>query len=369
MSHFSFEIEKCDPTSKARVGKITTAHSTFETPVFMPIGTRGTVKTLTHPMLESIGAKIILGNTYHLLLRPGARIIEGAGGLHAFIKWPHSLLTDSGGFQVFSLSALRTLTEEGVHFRSHIDGSKWFIGPQESITMQRIMGSDIVMAFDECPPYGAEYGEVLQAVERTTRWAHASRAVALQPHQNFFAIVQGGVFADLREQSARALRELECEGYAIGGLSVGEPREMMNAAIEAVEPFLPPDKPRYLMGVGTPRNLVESVLRGVDMFDCVLPTRNARNGMAFTWEGKINISAARYAEDYRPLDPQIDCYASQMPRAYIRHLLHVGEMSGQTLVSWHNLAFYLDFMRQMRQAIREGTLDLFYARVCALYPQ
>lgn len=368
MSHFSFEIEKYDRSSKARVGKVTTAHSTFETPVFMPIGTRGTVKTLIHPMLESIDAKIILGNTYHLLLRPGARVIEGAGGLHAFIQWPHSLLTDSGGFQVFSLSSLRTLTEEGVHFRSHIDGSKWFIGPQESLTMQRIMGSDIVMAFDECPPYGAEYSAVLRAVERTTRWARASREVPLQAHQNFFAIVQGGVFADLRAQSARALRELECQGYAIGGLSVGEPPEMMHAVIESVEPLLPADKPRYLMGVGTPRNLVEAVLRGVDMFDCVLPTRNARNGMAFTWEGKVNISAARYAEDYRPLDQQLACYASQMPRAYLRHLLHVGETTGQTLVSWHNLAFYLDFMRQLRKSIREETLDLFYARICALYP-
>lgn len=368
MSQFSFSIEKHDRNSKARLGRITTAHSTFETPVFMPVGTRGTVKTLTHPMLESIGAKIILGNTYHLLLRPGAEIIDGAGGLHSFIRWPHSLLTDSGGFQVFSLSSLRTLTEEGVHFRSHIDGSKWFIGPKESIGMQRILGSDIVMAFDECPPFGAEYSAVDYAVERTTRWAHASRAVTLKPHQNFFAIVQGGVFSDLRQKSALALRELDCEGYAIGGLSVGEPRLLMNSTLEAVEPFLPADKPRYLMGVGTPRNLIEGVMRGVDMFDCVLPTRNARNGTAFTWEGKINISAARYAKDYAPLDPTLSCYASQMPRAYIRHLLSVGESSGQTLVSWHNLAFYLDFMQQLREAIRQGSLDLFYARVCAIYP-
>lgn len=368
MSQFSFSIEKKDKGSKARLGQITTAHSTFETPVFMPVGTRGSVKTLTHPMLESIGAKIILGNTYHLLLRPGSEIIDGAGGLHAFIRWPHSLLTDSGGFQVFSLSSLRTLTEEGVHFRSHIDGSKWFIGPKESIGMQRILGSDIVMAFDECPPFGAEYSAVEHAVERTTRWAHASRAVELKSHQNFFAIVQGGVFPDLREKSALALRELECEGYAIGGLSVGEPRLLMNSTLEALEPFLPADKPRYLMGVGTPRNLIEGVMRGVDMFDCVLPTRNARNGMAFTWQGKINISAARYAKDYGPLDPELSCYASQMPRAYIRHLLHVGEMSGQTLVSWHNLAFYLDLMQHIRNAIHQGTLDLLYARICALYP-
>lgn len=367
MSHFSFSIEKKAAGSKARVGSITTAHSTFETPVFMPVGTRGSVKTLTHPMLESIGAKIILGNTYHLLLRPGPEIIDGAGGLHAFIQWPHSLLTDSGGFQVFSLSSLRTITEEGVHFRSHIDGAKCFIGPKESIGMQRVLGSDIVMAFDECPCYGAEYSDVYKAVERTTRWAKACRAVELKPHQNFFAITQGGVFADLREKSALALRELECEGYAIGGLSVGEPASLMNAMIESVEPFLPTEKPRYLMGVGTPRNIVDAVLRGVDMFDCVLPTRNARNGTAFTWEGKINISAARYAHDYTPLDSKIDCYASQMPRAYIRHLLHVGEMTGATLVSWHNLAFYLDFMRQLRQAIREDTFNVFHARVCALY--
>lgn len=369
MSHLKFTIAQTDPTSKARLGRIETAHSTIETPVFMPVGTRGAVKTLTNQQLIDLGAQIILGNTYHLLLRPGPDVIREAGGLHRFMNWPRSLLTDSGGFQVFSLSALRKITEEGVHFQSHIDGAKCFIGPAESMEMQKILGSDIVMAFDECSPYPCERAEVESALARTTRWAERCRSYDLQSHQNLFGIVQGGVHADLRRQSANALVPMNFDGYAIGGLSVGEPRELMNETIEATIPHLPEDKPRYLMGVGTPRNMVEAVMRGVDMFDCVMPTRNARNGTAFTWSGKISIKAARYAKDFTPLDPQLNCYTSQFTRAYLRHLIHVEEITGLTLISLQNLAFYLDFMRQLREAIRNGSLQDFYARICSIYPE
>lgn len=368
MSHLNFQIEKKDSGSRARLGQLSTAHSTFETPMFMPVGTRGTVKTLTNQHLKDVGAQIILGNTYHLLLRPGIDVINAAGGLHEFMNWDRSLLTDSGGFQVFSLSALRKINEDGVHFQSHIDGARCFIGPKESMDMQRALGSDIVMAFDECAPYPAERADVERALERTTRWAEICRNYELQSHQNLFGIVQGGVHTDLRQQSAEALTKLNFEGYAIGGLSVGEPRELMNQTVEAVEPFLPSDKPRYLMGVGTPRNLIESVIRGIDLFDCVMPSRNARNGTAFTWQGKISIKAARYAKDFSPLDPLVNCYASQFSRAYIRHLISVGEVTGLTLVTLHNIAFYLDFMTQLRQAIRNDTLQEFYERVCAVYP-
>lgn len=368
MSHLSFQIEKKAANCRARLGRLTTAHSSFETPVFMPVGTRGAVKTLTNQHLIDIDAQIILGNTYHLLLRPGIDVMRAAGGLHKFMGWERSLLTDSGGFQVFSLSALRKVKEEGVHFQSHIDGAHCFIGPEESMAMQRALGSDIVMAFDECAPYPAERVDVERALERTTRWAERCRNYSLDNHQNLFGIVQGGTHADLRKQSAEALTRMDFEGYAIGGLSVGEPRELMNAMLEATEPYLPEDRPRYLMGVGTPRNLVEGVMRGVDMFDCVMPTRNARNGTAFTWDGKLSIKAARYAKDFSPIDPRVSCYTTQFSRAYVRHLLSVDEITGLTLVTLHNLAFYLDFMRVLREAIRNDALQEFYARVCAVYP-
>lgn len=368
MPSFHFELLKKDSHSAARLGIVKTAHGAIQTPAFMPVGTRAAVKTLTNQQLIAIDAQIILGNTYHLMLRPGMGVIEKAGGLHRFMNWERPLLTDSGGYQVFSLSALNKITEEGVHFRSHIDGAKHFLGPIESMQIQKTLGSDIVMAFDECSPYPCSHAEALKAAERTHRWASVCRDFSLAPHQNLFGIVQGSTFRDLREYSAQVLTKLPFEGFAIGGLSVGEPASIMNEMIEVVEPFLPQEKPRYLMGVGTPRNIIEAVMRGIDMFDCVMPTRNARNGTAFTWSGKVQIKAGRYAEDFSPLDDQLECYTSQFSKAYIRHLINVDEMTGLTLVTLQNLAFYLDFMKQMRKAIQEGTLNQFYQKICAIYP-
>lgn len=363
-----FSVLTKSSESKARTGILSTAHGEIPTPVFMPVGTRGAVKTLTHQQLLDLDTRIILGNTYHLMLRPGASIIEKAQGLHRFIDWPCAILTDSGGFQVFSLSSLNKITEEGVFFHSHIDGSRHFLGPQESMLLQKTFGSDIVMAFDECAPYPCDRFEVERALQRTSRWARTCRNFELEAHQALFGIVQGGVYSDLRKQSAQDLVGLHFDGYALGGLSVGEPVELMYQVLEDAVPLLPEQKPRYLMGVGTPRNLIEAVMRGIDMFDCVMPTRNARNGTAFTWSGKIVIKAARYAEDFSPLDPELDSYASRFSKAYVRHLLNVDEITGLTLVSLQNLAFYLDFMRQLRQAIEQQSLMKFYERICALYP-
>lgn len=368
MSRLKFKVSHFEANSKARAGTLETEHSLIETPVFMPVGTRAAVKTLTNQQLLDIDARIILGNTYHLMLRPGMNIIDKAGGLHQFMNWPNSILTDSGGFQVFSLASLNKITAEGVHFQSHIDGSKHFLGPEESMRIQRALGADIVMAFDECSPYPCKRQDVESALWRTHRWAEQCRNFELKAHQNLFGIVQGGTYEDLRRQSATALTKFDFEGFAIGGLSVGEPIHDMNAMIEVTEPLLPSDKPRYLMGVGTPRNIIEAVMRGIDMFDCVMPTRNARNGTAFTWAGKINIKAGRYAEDFTPLDPQLDCYTSQFSKAYLRHLLNVDEITGLTLISLQNLAFYLDFMRKLRQSIQENTLSQFYHKICEIYP-
>lgn len=363
-----FTLHKTDSNSKARLGTIETAHGNIETPIFMPVGTRGAVKTLTARQLHDINAQIILGNTYHLMLRPGMEIMEKAGGLHSFMRWDKPILTDSGGFQVFSLSDMNKVTEDGVHFKSHIDGSKHFLGPTESMQIQKTIGSDIVMVFDECSPYPCERAQLERAMERTHRWAQICRDFTLQPHQNLFGIVQGGVYDDLRITSAQTLAKIPFEGYAIGGLSVGEPAHLMYETLEHTIPHLPEDKPRYLMGVGTPRNLIEAVMRGVDMFDCVMPTRNARNGTAFTWQGKITIKAGRYAADMSPLDPELDCEASQFSKAYVRHLLNVDEITGLTLISMQNLAFYLDFMKQLRHAIASDTLPIFYERICKIYP-
>jgi queuine tRNA-ribosyltransferase len=367
MGNLVFSVESTDARSHARRGLIKTAHGAIETPIFMPVGTRGAVKTLTNQQLVDIDAQIILGNTYHLMLRPGMDIMAKAGGLHAFMNWQRPILTDSGGFQVFSLSSLNKITDEGVHFQSHIDGSKHFLGPAESMQIQKILGADIVMAFDQCAPYPAERSLIEKALHRTTKWASICREFPLQSHQNLFGIVQGGIYPELRKESAEALVKIDFDGYAIGGLSVGEPASVMNEMIEAAIPLLPVDKPRYLMGVGTPRNLIEAVMRGVDMFDCVMPTRNARNGTAFTWQGKINIKAGRYAEDFSPLDPELDCYTSQFTKSYIRHLLNVDEITGLTLVTLQNLAFYLDFMKKIRQAISNGTLEGLYQRICSVY--
>lgn len=368
MSAFKFSLFKEDRGSKARLGQIETAHGLIETPIFMPVGTRGAVKTLTNQHLLDINAQIILGNTYHLMLRPGMGIMEKAGGLHRFMNWDRPILTDSGGFQVFSLSALNKVTDAGVHFQSHIDGSRHFLGPHESMGIQKTLGSDIVMAFDECSPYPSERSQVERALERTQRWAEACRNFELQPHQNLFGIVQGGLYPDLRRQSASALAGIDFEGFAIGGLSVGEPASLMNTMIEETEPLLPTLKPRYLMGVGTPRNLIEAVMRGIDMFDCVMPTRNARNGTAFTWSGKVTIKSAKYAEDFTPLDPETPCYTAQFSKAYLRHLINVDEITGLTLISLQNLAFYLNFMQKLREAIKNETLAQFYERVCQIYP-
>lgn len=365
----SFQINHHCKQSKARLGVLHTDHGDVETPVFMPVGTRASVKTLTNQQLIDSKAQIILGNTYHLMLKPGKEIIEKAGGLHRFMRWERALLTDSGGFQVFSLTKLRKITDEGVHFQSHIDGSKHFLGPNESMQIQKILGSDIVMAFDECPPYPCGRELVEEAVDRTSRWARICRDFTLQPHQKLFGIIQGGVHDDLRKQSAHELRQMDFDGYAIGGLSVGEPAELMYKTIDATAPEMPVDKPRYLMGVGTPRNLIEAVMRGIDMFDCVMPTRNARNGTAFTWSGKLAIKAGRYAEDFSPLDSDLpNCYASQFSKAYVRHLINVDEITGLTLLSLQNVAFYIDFMAKLRQAIQNDTLSDFYQRVCTIYP-
>lgn len=368
MSSLKFNIHKTHSQSKARIGTLETAHGVIETPIFMPVGTRAAVKTLTNQQLLDINAQIILANTYHLMLRPGIEVLQKADGLHAFMNWQRPILTDSGGFQVFSLAELNKITDHGVHFQSHIDGSRHFLGPDESMQIQKVIGSDIVMAFDECTPYPCERNVVEASLERTHRWALRCRNYELQPHQTLFGIIQGGVYADLRQQSAKMLASMNFEGYAIGGLSVGEPAASMYEMIDQTVPFMPIDKPRYLMGVGTPRNIIESVMRGIDMFDCVMPTRNARNGTAFTWSGKIQIKAARYANDFTPLDPETPSYTSQFSKAYLRHLLNVDEITGLTLVTLQNLAFYLDFMRRLREAIQNDTLTGFYQKICALYP-
>lgn len=367
MSSLRFTILKKDHVSKARLGLLETAHGTIETPVFMPVGTRGTVKALTPQQLLDIQVPIIVSNTYHLMLRPGANLIEQAGGLHCFMNWPKAILTDSGGFQAFSLAHLSQITEEGILFRSHIDGSPYFLGPRESMQVQKELGSDIVMALDVTAPYSTRYDQADLILKQNLRWAKICRNSSLHSHQNLFAIVQGGGFADLRQRGAQSLSQLDFEGYAIGGLGVGMPNLAVYSLIEATESALPWDKPRYLMGFGTPRDIVEGVMRGIDMFDCVIPTRDGRHGTVFTWQGKIHIRSGRYAEDFTPLDPNVACYTSQFSKAYLRHLMNVDEVLGLTLVSLHNLAFYLDFMRCLRQAIQENTLVNFYQKICTIY--
>lgn len=365
MSFFTLEKE----SQGARLGKIVCLHGEIETPVFMPVGTRGSIKAQSVEQTKQLDPQIILANTYHCMLRPGKEIIQKAGGLHKFSSWDRPFLTDSGGFQVFSLNGLNKITSEGVHFQSHIDGKALFIGPNESMEMQKVLGSDIVMAFDECPPYPCSKQKMEQALDNTARWAKVCRDYELQAHQHLFGIVQGGVDPEFRRQSAQSLVGLGFDGYAIGGLSVGEPAPLMYECLEHTVPQLPKQAPRYLMGVGTPRNLLEAVLRGVDMFDCVMPTRNARNGTAFTWQGKINIKAGRYKEDFSPLDPELGSYASTLSKAYIRHLANVGEMAADILITQQNIAFYLDFMKQLRHAIRHDLLDPFIAKVDRVYPQ
>ncbi len=353
-----FELVKEDKDTRARLGRIHTPHGVIETPVFMPVGTRATVKAMTPEEVKSLGAEIILSNTYHLYLRPGHDLIKEAGGLHKFMNWHGPILTDSGGFQVFSLGDLRKITEEGVEFRSHIDGSKHFISPEKSIEIQNALGADIIMAFDECTPYPASYVYVEQSMERTTRWAQRCKDYHKNTDsQALFGIVQGGMYKDLRERSASDLIEMDFPGYAIGGLSVGEPLETMCDLLDFTTPLLPKDKARYNMGVGTPDYLFESVIRGIDMADCVLPTRIARNGTLITSQGRLVIRNAKYKRDFSPLDPECDCYAcTNYSRAYVRHLFNVDEILGARLATTHNLYFLVKLMENIRKAIKEDRL-------------
>lgn len=357
-----FEISNKDKLSKARAGEITTDHGKIKTPVFMSVGTVGTVKTVHQRELkEDINAPIILGNTYHLLLRPGTEILQKAGGLHKFMNWDRPILTDSGGFQVYSLAGRRKIKEEGVKFQSHIDGSYHFFSPEKAVDIQRQIGGDIIMAFDECTPYPCDYKYAKRSMHMTHRWLgrccdHFDKMPPLYDYQQtFFPIVQGSVYKDLRKESAETIASFEREGNAIGGLSVGEPAEEMYAMSEIVCDILPEDKPRYLMGVGTPANLLENVALGVDMFDCVMPTRNARNGMLFTSEGIINIKNKKWEDDFSPLDENGTSYVdSSYSKAYVRHLFAAGELLGKQIASIHNLAFYVELMRQARERIEKG---------------
>jgi queuine tRNA-ribosyltransferase len=366
-----YELIKTDKDSHARLGRLFTPHGVVETPVFMSVGTQGTVKAVTPRELEEIGARIILANTYHLYLRPGPELVERAGGLHRFMAWDGPILTDSGGFQVFSLGDLRKITEEGVTFRSHLDGSTHFFTPEKVMEIEMALGPDIAMAFDECvayPPLSYEYAR--EATERTTRWAERCLKAHRKKDQALFGIVQGSTFRDLREQSARDLVSLDFPGYGIGGLSVGEPKPLMYEVLEYTVPLLPENKPRYLMGVGSPDCLIEGVLRGVDMFDCVLPTRIARNGTVFTRKGKLVIRNARYKEDFTPLDPSCGCYSCRnFTRAYIRHLFNTGEILGLRLTTIHNLTFLLELMKGIREAIARGTLADFRAEFYREYQE
>ncbi|MFC5529256.1 tRNA guanosine(34) transglycosylase Tgt [Cohnella yongneupensis] len=353
-------IKACKQTG-ARLGRVHTPHGVIDTPTFMPVGTQATVKGMSPEELKTLGAQIILSNTYHLFLRPGHELVEQAGGLHKFMNWDRPILTDSGGFQVFSLSEMRKITEEGVQFRSHINGDRLSLTPESATHVQNALGADIMMAFDECPPYPAEYEYVKQSTQRTSRWAERCLQAHRRPHdQALFAIVQGGMHADLRKQSALDLTSLDFPGYAMGGLSVGEPKHMMYEMLEETVPLLPSDKPRYLMGVGSPDALIEGSIRGVDMFDCVLPTRIARNGALMTSQGRLVVRNAKYASDFGPLDPECDCYACRnYSRAYIRHLIKADEMFGLRLTTVHNLHFLVNLMANVREAIREDRLGDF----------
>ncbi|MET3574667.1 tRNA guanosine(34) transglycosylase Tgt [Bhargavaea ullalensis] len=357
----TYELIKKDKQTGARLGIVHTPHGSFETPAFMPVGTQATVKTMSPEELKEIGSGIILSNTYHLWLRPGHDIIKEAGGLHRFMNWDRPILTDSGGFQVFSLSDMRKIEEEGVHFRHHLDGSKLFLSPEKSMEIQNALGSDIMMAFDECPPYPASHDYMKASVERTSRWAERCLAAHDRPQdQALFGIVQGGEFEELRKQSAADLVSLDFPGYAIGGLSVGEPKDVMNEVLGFTTPLLPENKPRYLMGVGSPDALIDGSIRGVDMFDCVLPTRIARNGTLMTSQGRLVVRNAKFARDFGPLDPNCDCHVCKnYSRAYIRHLIKAEESFGIRLTSYHNLYFLLHLMEQVRQAIREDRLGDF----------
>ena len=380
MRPLQFTLEKDLPDEhgvlRARAGRMVLKgkhgqNHVIETPMFMPVGTLGTVKGVTPEELRGLGTQVLLGNTYHLYLRPGHATVEKLGGLHRFMNWDGPILTDSGGFQVFSLSGLRKIDDEGVTFQSHLDGGKHRFTPEHSMDIQRGLESDIVMAFDECPPYPATREQVQKAMKRTRAWAERGLKVELKSHQARFGIIQGGLYEDLRVQSAQEITELPFDGYAIGGLSIGESPELMQAMARHTAPLLPRDRPRYLMGVGRPEDLVEGVRAGIDVFDCVMPTRNARNGSLFTSQGKVNIKNRKFAEDPRPLDPECDCETcTKYSRAYLRHLYVCGEILSARLNTIHNLAFYVSIMKQMRRAILENRFDewvkSFYTKINSL---
>ena len=363
---FEFEVvKKCKHTG-ARAGVLHTPHGEIKTPVYMPVGTRATVKALTPDQVKETGAQILLSNTYHLYLRPGEKLVRQAGGLHSFMHWDKPILTDSGGFQVFSLGALRKITEEGVEFRSHIDGSAHLFTPESVMQVEQDLGADIIMAFDECAAHDKPYAYVKNSMERTLRWAERCKRAKTSENQALFGIVQGGMFADLRRESAKGVNAMGFPGHAIGGLSVGEEKKVMYDMLEVTTPLLDEHKPRYLMGVGSPDCLIEGAMRGVDMFDCVLQSRTARMGTALTSRGKMNLRNAKYAADFSPIDPACDCYACRhFSRAYIRHLVTVGEILGATLLTIHNIRFSVSLMEQMREAILADDFPAFRAEKMA----
>lgn len=362
MTAFAFRIDAADPSSRARAATFSTPHGDVPTPMFMPVGTRATVKSVTVDQLRQIGAHVVLANTYHLFLRPGADVVREAGGLHRFMAWDRPILTDSGGFQVFSLADTLKLSDEGVEFRSILDGSKHFWTPEDNMAIQQALGADIVMQLDECPPYPSEKAAVAEAVRRSAAWAARCKAAHSREDQALFGIVQGGVFQDLRTESAARLVELGFLGYGIGGYSVGEPHDLMLESLAPVAAVLPEDRPRYLMGVGNPTTMLEAIALGVDLFDCVLPTRTARMGTAFSSQGRMNLRNAKYARDFDPIDPECDCpVCSTYSRAYVRHLVSTKEMLGATLLSIHNLYVLVELARQARAAIEAGRYAAFLA--------
>ncbi|NTW05742.1 MAG: tRNA guanosine(34) transglycosylase Tgt [Peptococcaceae bacterium] len=356
----SFKEIYRDKSSGARTGELSTPHGMVKTPIFMPVGTQATIKAMTPQEVHQVGGRLVLSNTYHLYLRPGQDIVAEAGGLHGFMNWQGPILTDSGGFQVFSLGPLRKIDEDGVMFRSHIDGSEHYFSPEKSIEIQEALGADIIMAFDECAPYPCTHEYARQAVDRTTRWAGRCLAAKTRPDQALFGIIQGGEYRDLREKSTAELLAMNFPGYAIGGLSVGEPKDIMYRVLDYTIPLIPADKPRYLMGVGSPDCLLEGVARGVDMFDCVLPTRIARNGTVFVSSGKLVVRNAEFARDFRPLEDGCQCYTCQnYSRAYIRHLIKADEILGVRLTTIHNLHFILNLMKNIRKAIEQNEFIQF----------
>jgi queuine tRNA-ribosyltransferase len=357
---FQFDLIKKDSASSARLGRMVTAHGTVQTPAFMPVGTQGTVKSMLPEEIKNCGAEIILSNTYHLYLRPGHTIIQNLGGLHKFMNWAGPILTDSGGFQVFSLGALRKITPDGVMFRSHIDGSKHFLSPQKAVEIQEALGSDIMMCLDECTPYPATIAETEKSLNLTAKWAHLCKNYKKSNEQALFGIIQGGPYLDLRKQSLEKTVPLDFDGYALGGVSVGEPKEIMYKITDSIAPLLPADKPRYLMGVGTPEDIVFGVSCGIDMFDCVIPTRCARHGLLFTNSENVVIKNARWREDNNPIDENCDCYTCKnYSRAYLRHLYVAGEILAMVLNTIHNIHYYMRLMRNIRQAISDNCFVQF----------